>query len=88
MVINEFQIDQYALDGIRRFKFRLIIRDTSITDLPPTLFDNMNSIQILDLHLPNNKIESLDLFRNKSPPLLNEHGMVLEYLDLQVPTSP
>jgi hypothetical protein len=42
----------------------------------------MNSVRILDLELPNNKIESFDLFRNERPPVLNQHGTVLQYLNL------
>jgi hypothetical protein len=42
----------------------------------------MRSVRILDLEMPDNNIESLLLFRNKSPPFLNEHGTMLEFLNL------
>ncbi|KAI6184601.1 Leucine Rich Repeat family protein [Aphelenchoides bicaudatus] len=82
-LMHELSIDQSAFDGVRRYKFRLIIHGTSITELPPNLFDNVNSVRVLSLELPNNKIESLDLFKHTEPPFLNKHGTVLEFLSLQ-----
>ncbi|KAI6193751.1 hypothetical protein M3Y96_01052000 [Aphelenchoides besseyi] len=76
-------IDANALNGIRRYQFKLIIRNTSLTELPSNLFENMNSVRSVELELPENRIETLELFRRSPLPFLNQHGTILEKLDLR-----
>ena len=63
------QIDANALAGVRRYQFRLIIQNTSVSELPAALFATMNSVRIVELELANNRIQSLGCLKMRSCPI-------------------
>ncbi|CAD5215455.1 unnamed protein product [Bursaphelenchus xylophilus] len=76
-------INSQLLSKIKRFRLHLIIRNTSLSYMPPNFFRHLKGIRYLMLSLPNNQIETMeDLFKHGAPPVLNEYGTILEYLDL------
>ncbi|KAE9551869.1 hypothetical protein FO519_004918 [Halicephalobus sp. NKZ332] len=77
------QIAPTAFDKLRGYRLELIIRDTEITNIPPLTFHTMHSISFLSLSLTNNKIQRFNPFTHTKPPLLNQHGTILERINLE-----
>lgn len=51
--------------------------------IPPLLFNTITTVSFLKLSLPNNKIHSFNPFLYTKAPILNQHGTILDSLNLQ-----
>lgn len=73
-----------AFERLRGYRIKLAIRDTNITHFPPFVFNTFAHISFLALELTNNKLETLNPYSHTKPPIVNQHGTILERLNLQV----
>jgi Leucine-rich repeat (LRR) protein len=80
---NLKKINIGAFEKLRGYRLDLAITNTQIDTIPPLLFNTITTISFLKLSLPNNKIQSMNPFLNTKAPILNQHGTILDSLDLQ-----
>ncbi|VDN01367.1 unnamed protein product [Thelazia callipaeda] len=76
------KIDMGAFAQLRGYKIDLTVRDTGIEIFPPSVFDTLNSVSFLSLSLLNNRLRTFEPFRHNKPPVLNQHGTILQNLQL------
>uniref|UniRef100_A0AC34R6V4 Chaoptin n=1 Tax=Panagrolaimus sp. JU765 TaxID=591449 RepID=A0AC34R6V4_9BILA len=79
---NLKEIAPTAFEKLRGYKVELTIKNTEITGIHPLTFHTMHKISFLSLSLPNNKIEAFNPFVRTKPPVLNQHGTILERINL------
>lgn len=80
---NLKEIAPTAFEKLRGYKLELTIKNTEITGIHPLTFHTTHKISFLSLSLPNNKIEAVNPFARTKPPVLNQHGTILERINLQ-----
>lgn len=78
------QIETGAFIRLRGYKIELIVRDTSIREFPPAIFNTLTGVSFLSLSLINNLLETFQPFSYTKPPVLNQHGTILHDLQLMV----
>ncbi|KAK5981733.1 Leucine Rich repeat-containing domain protein [Trichostrongylus colubriformis] len=79
---NITEISSTALHMLRGYRVQLTIQDTSIQEFPISLLTTLGNVYFLSLSLPNNQIQSINPFENTDQPWVNQHGTILESLDL------
>uniref|UniRef100_A0A914YE37 Uncharacterized protein n=1 Tax=Panagrolaimus superbus TaxID=310955 RepID=A0A914YE37_9BILA len=80
---NLKRINIGAFEKLRGYRLDLTITNTQIDTIPSLLFNTITTISFLKLSLPNNKIHSFNPFLHTKAPILNQHGTILDSLDLQ-----
>ncbi|KAE9415552.1 hypothetical protein Angca_002700, partial [Angiostrongylus cantonensis] len=79
---NITNISSIAFHTLRGYRFHLSITDTSIREFPESLFTALDNIHFLSLSLRNNRIRSINPFKNTVQPLVNQYGTILESIDI------
>ncbi|KAI1731045.1 leucine rich repeat domain-containing protein [Ditylenchus destructor] len=77
------EIDSSAFERLRGFRLDLSIEHTRLRKFPSTAFQSMSSVSYLNLGLAHNNIETLNPFESSTPPLINQHGTILESITLE-----
>lgn len=80
---NLQKLHPQAFTNLRGYRFELSITDTNIKEIPASTFHSLQKISFLRLSLNNNKIQNLHPFTYTRVPLLNQHGTILEKIDLR-----
>ncbi|KJH45863.1 leucine Rich repeat-containing domain protein [Dictyocaulus viviparus] len=81
-VIFEIHISYTAFHMLRGYRVQLSIRNTSIRELPESLFTTLEDVYFLSLSLHNNRIRSFNPFKNTVQPWINQHGTILESINM------
>ncbi|WKX95007.1 hypothetical protein Q1695_011899 [Nippostrongylus brasiliensis] len=79
---NITNISSTAFHMLRGYRVHLSIQNTSIREFPSTLFTTLGNVYFLSLSLPNNDIRTITPFVGTVQPWLNQHGTILESIQL------
>ncbi|KHJ83487.1 leucine Rich repeat-containing domain protein [Oesophagostomum dentatum] len=79
---NITNISSIAVHALRGYKVHLSIINTSLQEFPSALFTTLGGVYFLTLSLPHNKIQVIQPFKNTIQPWVNQHGTILEAIDL------
>ncbi|ETN75414.1 leucine Rich repeat-containing domain protein [Necator americanus] len=81
---NITNISSIAVHALRGYKVHLSVINTSLQEFPTSLFTTLGGIYFLTLSLSHNKIRTVQPFKNSIQPWINQHGTILEAIDLTV----
>ncbi|EYC34364.1 hypothetical protein Y032_0001g38 [Ancylostoma ceylanicum] len=79
---NITNISSVAVHALRGYKVHLSVINTSLQEFPNSLFTTLGGVYFLTLSLPHNKIRTIQPFKNSIQPWVNQHGTILESIDL------
>ncbi|CAD6199920.1 unnamed protein product [Caenorhabditis auriculariae] len=80
---NLTSIDVGAFANIRGYRVHISLEGTSVAHWAPLIFDTLTGISLLSLSLVNNKLTSVNPFRSTIPPVVNQHGTILQSIELR-----
>lgn len=80
---NLSAVEVGAFANIRGFRVHISLENTMISYWPPKIFDTLTGVSLLSLSLANNSLGALEPFLSTSPPVVNQHGTILQYIRLE-----
>ncbi|KRZ69045.1 Chaoptin, partial [Trichinella papuae] len=80
---NIKQITLNAFKSLRGYKVKLAITNSQLFYLPPQFFSTLNHIKHLYLDLSENRLRTVNPFSTSRLPTVNNHGTVLQDIDLR-----
>lgn len=73
-----------AFERLKGYRIKLAFHDTGISHFPSFVFNTLARVSFMKLEMVNNKIETINPFTHTKPPILNQHGTILEEIILKV----